>query len=157
MGFFEKVKDDASDAGYRVCAKTMSKGIKNAILRAMKDKGVDGGRIKAVADVLETEAGEALISILLGYSLTYVPKLNEDPRAERLANEFRIGGMSTAGNFAMEIAFEYFLAPIHTAMEALPEAPKVRVRVPTEEDAEEFENNEEELEKSEKKAMTLKE
>lgn len=146
MGFFEKVKNDAGDAGYRVCAKTMSKGIKEAILRAMKDKGVPNDKIGAVEDLLKSDAGEALISIALGYTLTYIPKLNEDPRAEHLANEFRIGGMSMVGDYAMGIAFEYFLAPISTAMEALPSTPpKVRVRVSQ---TEESENDEEEIENS---------
>ena len=156
MSFFEKVKVDTGDAGYRVCAKTMSKGIKKAILRAMKDKGVDREKIGAIATLLESTAGEALISILLGYTLTYIPKLNEDVRVERLANEFRVGGMSTAGDYAMDIAFEYFLASINTVMENLPSAPpKVRIRVPVEQDIEEFENNEEEIKKSKKQAIKV--
>jgi len=148
MGFFEKVKDDAGDVSYRVAAKQMSKGVKKATIKLMKDRGVDNNQLDKIIDILDSEAGEALISVLLGYGLTCVPKINKDPRAERLANEFRVGGISTAGKVAMDVAFEYFLAPINNVMENLPEGnPRVRIRVPDsyeEETFKKYEKNREE-------------
>jgi len=151
MTFFDKVKNDATDAGYRVCAKQMSKGVKAGILKAMGDNNVDDQKIGAVDSLLESEAGEALVSIMLGYILAYAPKLNEDPRAKRLSNEFKVGGMSTAGNVAMDTAIEYFLLPMNNIVEALPkDAPRLRVSVPTDEEMNDFENEEESEQKPQK-------
>lgn len=121
----DMLKADALSAGYRVAANQMTKGVKGALLLSMKDKGMDGGKIQAISEMLDTEMGEALISTLLGYGLTYIPGLGEDPRAQTLAEEFRINGIATAGNVIADSLFQHLLPAINSAMASLPPAEEV--------------------------------
>jgi hypothetical protein len=158
MNFFDNLKKDSVDSGYRVCATKMSTGIKKALIKAMIDKGADNEKIKTISSVLESEFGDAIISILLGYGLLYIPKINQDSRTERLAKEFRTNGMSSAGNTLLDIAIEYFFMPINSTMEQLPDVPKFRVEINEEENNIKEEDNEEEYEEElpkKKKRMTF--
>lgn len=121
----DMLKADALSAGYRVAANQMTKGVKGALILSMKDKGMDGGKIQAISEMLDTEMGEALISTLLGYGLTYIPGLGEDPRAQTLAEEFRINGIATAGNVIADSLFQHLLPAINSAMASLPPAEEV--------------------------------
>lgn len=134
MGFFEKVKDDSVSVGYRIGAKKLSKGLKTAIVKALKDKNVDQQKVGTISEVLDSDAGDALISIMLGYTLQCMPRLKDDPRAKRLSSEFKIGGMSTAGELAFDVGLKYFLGPINSIMENLPENGEPRFRVESKED-----------------------
>lgn len=145
----ENVKDmlkvDAVEAGYRVAGRQMTKGVKAGILLLMKDKGMDGGKLEAIREVLDTEVGDAIMSTLLGYGLTYVPQLKDDPRAAKLAEEFRINGMATAGNVAVDAVMQYLLPVVTDAMASLPAVEeKVRVGEHAQISAEEHETEEEE-------------
>lgn len=138
--FGSMVKEDATSAGYRVVASQLTKGIKSALLKIMEDRGADNNKIALVQEFLDTEMGSAIIGMLLGYSLTYVPKISEDPRAQRLAGEFRVGGMTVAGNTLMDIVWQY--------VRNLPSPEKVRVNENEVRIAEEIEEEVEENEKS---------
>jgi len=143
----DMVKTDAIEAGYRVAGRQMTKGVKAGILMLMKDKGMDGGKLEAIREVLDTEVGDAIISTLLGYGLTYVPQLKDDPRAAKLAEEFRINGMATAGNLAIDTTMTYLLPVVTEAMSALPAVEeKMRVEEHTHASSEEEEMNQEEEE-----------
>lgn len=120
QSFFEMVKDDGVNAGYRVAATQVTTGIRGAILTVLKNKGMDEGKLKAVSDLLETEIGRAMISVMLGYGLTYMPMIGEDARAQRLAKEFRVEGMATVGNEIVGTLMENFLPVITQALSALP-------------------------------------
>lgn len=117
--FGSMVKEDAIDAGYRVVANQLTKGIKAGLLKLMKDKGADNNKIALLQEILETEMGNALIAMILGMSLTYIPTFSEDKRAKKLAGEFRIGGLTTTGNVLMDMVWQY--------IKNLPPAEKVRV------------------------------
>lgn len=119
--FMEMVKADAVQAAYRVAATQMSNGTKAAILTIMEKNGQGSDRIAALSDLLNTEFGNALVSLLLGVGLNYAPMLSDDPRAQKLATEFRINGMATAGNAVMDTAMQHFLPVITNALSALPE------------------------------------
>jgi hypothetical protein len=95
----------------------------------MTDKGADESKIKAIGEMLDTEMGHALISALLGYGLTYAPKIGEDPRVQRLAGEFRVNGMATAGNVLMEAVMSYVLPSIMSTLSSLPLPEVEQVRV----------------------------
>jgi len=141
----DMVKKDAIEAGYRVASKQMTKGVKGGILALMKDKGMDDGKLAAIREVLDTEIGDAIVSTFLGYGLTYVPQLKDDPRAVKLAEEFRITGIATAGNLAVNSAMEYVLPVVSSAMASLPAVEasvEEQVRIATEE-AEELEMEQE--------------
>jgi len=143
----DMLKADAVEAGYRIAGRQMTKGVKTGILMLMKDKGMDGGKLEAIREVFDTEVGDAIISTLLGYGLTYVPQLKDDPRAAKLAEEFRVNGMAIAGNVAVDTAMQYLLPVVTEAMSALP-AVEEKMRVEEHTHSEEHEmNNEEEEEK----------
>jgi hypothetical protein len=151
--FKTRAKKDAVEAAYRTAGKQMTKGVKTGIVALMKDKGMDGGKIEAIREVLETEVGDALVATLLGYGLTYAPKLNEDPRAQKLAEEFRISGMATAGNLIVDTTLQYLVPVIGDAMSGLPspEEEKVRIEEKTSSN-EEYDVGSEEEEVEEKQA-----
>jgi hypothetical protein len=132
-------KENAANAGYRIASAQMTNGVRKGILNLLKDKGMGDDKISTVEEVLSSDAGLALISMLLGVGLTYVPHLQDDPRVTKLAEEFRISGMTNAGNFAFETLFQYFMPVISGALSALPEPPaqKVRVQIPEEAEQEE--------------------
>ncbi len=130
-------KSDAGDAGYRIAAKQISKGTKAAIITLMKAKGAKRTWIKAASEMMDTEGGLAVVSVVLGWSLKFVPGLKDDPRAVALAKEFRVEGMAHGGNLLADQAMEYFL-PLIMQIKNLPEPPKVRIEVESE-DTEEVE------------------
>lgn len=112
-------KSDGENAAYRIASKQMVKGTKAALVAILNKQG-KGDYTEAASNLLDTEIGEAMVSMLLGYGLTYIPKVSADPRAQRLAEEFRVEGMATAGNAVIGVALEQFLPVITQAMELLP-------------------------------------
>lgn len=147
-GFMGMIKVDAENAAYRVAATQISNGTKGAILAIMEKQGHGSDRIKAISDLLDTEFGTALISLLVGAGLTYAPHISEDPRVARLAGEFRVNGMATAGNAIFETATQHFLPVIMNAISALPPpaeaAEDVKIRVPAQNETAEAESEEDE-------------
>src|SRR5208282_5166847 len=76
--------------------------------------------IKAASEMLDTAMGAALISALLGHLLPHTPGLGEDPRVQKLAGEFRVLSMATAGNELFGLASEYLFPAIMEAVNKLP-------------------------------------
>jgi hypothetical protein len=118
--FLDRMKSDGEAAGYRVASTQFTKAIKAGIMLLFKDKGFDDSKLSVVKEILESEFGTAIVSTVLGYGLTYVPNLKDDPRVAKLAEEFRISGMATVGNEIMGVAVSYFLPAVTQAMAALP-------------------------------------
>jgi hypothetical protein len=121
-GFFDTVKEDAGEAGYRIAAKQMTKGVRSALVLTIKAKGGNGERAEAIGSVLESEIGEAIVEAFLGVILPQIPGIKDDPRIIRLAKEFRTSGMTTAGNAVLGEMMEFFLPAIKDAMQYLPPA-----------------------------------
>lgn len=140
QSFGSMVKEDAINAGYRVAANQLTKGVKAALLKLMEDRGADNNKVALIREILETEMGNALIAMILGMSLTYIPTLSEDKRAQKLAGEFRIGSMTTTGNALMDMVWQY--------VKNLPQTEKVRVNTNEVRVAEELEEEIVEDEKS---------
>jgi hypothetical protein len=127
----EMLKNDMTDAAYRVASTQMTNGVRKGLVALLKDKGMDGDKLSVVTELLDSEAGASLIHLLFGFGLTYVPHYQNDPRVTRLAEEFRIAGMTTAGNAVIGTAMEYLLPALQDALKALPavEETKSNVRV----------------------------
>lgn len=144
-GFLEMVKTDSGDAAYRVGAKQMTKAVKTATSNMLKSKGYKKSQINAIGEFLNTDFGEALISLALGTGLHYAPGISADPRAKKLAKEFRVEGMAVAGDVVASAAMEYLLPAVAGVIQQLPEEnSKTRVEAtantaPTEEEAAEEE------------------
>lgn len=119
--FVANVKVDAKDAGYRVAANQMSRTTKRLLVRILKDNGVDKKQVKAISDLIDTDLGEATISYVLGLGFTYAPKLKEDPRIKKLAEELRIEGMAGAANIAVDSILAEILPGLHDVLGSLPE------------------------------------
>lgn len=58
---------------------------------------------------LQTEVGKSFISTILGYLLTYLPQTQDSERAQKLAEEFRVEGLATLGNYFMDILTDTIL------------------------------------------------
>lgn len=119
-GFADVMKSNAKDAAYRVGASQSTKLVKNAILAVMKKNGSDDGALASLSTFLDTEFGSALVSMMLGTGLHYVPHFGEDPRIQRLGEELRINGMATAGNAIMDEAVGHILPALTDVLNKLP-------------------------------------
>jgi hypothetical protein len=129
--FMDNLKKDTVNAGYRVAATQVGKLAQNGIVIALEKKGMGNDKVAAIKDLLESEVGTALIQVLLGYGLNYVPGMKNDPRVERLAEEFRVSGTAVAGNLVVGSALEYVLPAIQEAIKSLPELPSLTEKAKT--------------------------
>jgi len=68
-----------------------------------------------------------MISMLLGTGLNYMPGISNDPRAKKLAKEFRVEGMAQAGNLVADSVMQYLLPAVVSTLQSLPEEGKTRV------------------------------
>ena len=129
--FIKMLSNDFDKATYRVAATQMSRVVKSSILRILESKGIDNSKSSAIAEMLDTEIGSAIIALLLGYGLTYLPKISEDNRVKRLSEEFRVKGMETIGNEVIGSLLEHMLPEVMRVLSNLPKSDeKVRVIEP---------------------------
>jgi hypothetical protein len=135
--FRSMIKGDAIDAGYRIAAHQLTKRTKGAIVSLMEKRGEGSERIQAMKDLLNSEFGTAFVGMMLGMGLSYAPSISSSSKAQRLATEFRIGGMSVAGNTMMDVMTEHFF-PVITG--ALSDLPQVRIASSAKDEALEQEN-----------------
>lgn len=157
----EMFKVDASNAAYRVAAKQINTGVRNAVVDMMKKNGANNSQLEGLASLLDTEWGAGLIGMLAGHGLNYVPGIKEDPRVKRLAEEFRVASMATVGNQIVEAAMEQFMPTLTNALAALPSeaTSSSRLEAPKSEEEEEVEIDtsdlEHHMEKEESKGMVV--
>ena len=123
------LKKDATSAAYRIATTQITNGIKGALLAILTKQGSSSQHIKAFSEMMETELGTSFIACLMGIGLQYT-SLVKDTRAQRLAEEFRVHGMSTAGNAAFDMLMEIVGPAIKEALSTLPKQ-EVRIAVPT--------------------------
>jgi hypothetical protein len=91
----------------------------------MKSKNISETKLKHLRDVLDSQFGLAITSSVIGYSLTY-SKYNENIKVQKIADEFRIEGMTIASNAIINEMMEY-LAPI--IKKSMLEIPDVKYRI----------------------------
>lgn len=115
-------KSNLSSAAYRVATTQILKGVKSSAISLMESGGHEN--IKALSELLDTEIGTALLSAVIGHSLTAANI--KDERIQKIAEEFRIAGYSIAGNFAFDTVLQS-IAPI--VKDALSGISKEQVRV----------------------------
>lgn len=118
---FGMVKSDATNAAYRVASKQINNGLRNAIVDMLKSRGANNSQVEGIAAFLDTEWGSAFIGMAAGYGLTYVPMIKDNPKAQRLAQEFRVAGMATVGNEVVSSLVDQFLPIFTGALSSLPE------------------------------------
>lgn len=119
--FMGMIKKDSVNAAYRVGARQINNGIRNAAVEVMKTKGADNSTIEGVTSFLKTEWGTAAIGMVAGHGLTYIPMIKDNPKAQRLAEEFRIASMTTAGNELVSMLLAALAPALQTVLASIPE------------------------------------
>jgi hypothetical protein len=114
------MKDRFEKAAYRSASRQMVNGISKAIVLAAEKKGMDSFTTAAVGNFFETELGEALIGAILGVGIPYIPKINKDKRALKLAEEFQIESISTVTDTVLDEVFTYVLPVMKEVLNNLP-------------------------------------
>lgn len=136
---FSGIKVDFKKAGYRIAARQALKLTHGSIVSTLRKRGTSNEKIKAIVSLLSSEYGKAAVALTLGIALEqykgklpasmYNPyELQSSPGvATSLAKEFRIDGLTIAGNEIINTIFS-------AALEALT-AEQVKVRVAEEKDS----------------------
>ena len=119
--FIEMAKADAQETAYRIGAAKLVKAVKLAVLEGMKkDKSRKKGQLTQIESFLDSELGEAVISLVLGVALDNLPMLKDDPRASRMAKEFRTASMAKVGNEILDKLMDQLLPAVQQTWANLP-------------------------------------
>ncbi len=118
--FGQTFKDDLKQAGYRVAANQISKGVKTAIVSMMQKGGSSSTHLHTISEMLNTQYGAGLISFLLGMGLQHTD-LVQDERVEKIAEEFRIEGMSGVGNQVFSFLMDALVPVVSKTLHTLPQ------------------------------------
>lgn len=102
LTFKEQLSKEFTDASYRVASTQLLTIGKNLIVQQMRNSSVEDGKIRFVADFLDTELGQAFIGMFIGATISQLSQLNDSSRTLRLLKEFRVSGMTTVGNEFVE-------------------------------------------------------
>jgi hypothetical protein len=116
------VKNDMEKAAPRIIATQATKAMKTGLLAALGSKGMSGPKVDAVREFFESDIGEALLREATGLAITYMPikAIQENKYAGIIAEELRVSGMETAGNFLIGSAMEHIAPGLEKAMQSLP-------------------------------------
>lgn len=99
-------QQDLTAAGYRIAGVQVSKLVKEAILRVLPED-----RLPSFTAFLETELGTGFVALVAGWIMTAAIS-DDKSRAQKLAEEFRIQGLTIFGNEALEIMMNGIVATI---------------------------------------------
>lgn len=121
MTGFEQFQAELKEAGWRAGTAEMAEGVKQGILLMLKDEGADDGMVAMATKFLETQAGTALVSELLGHGLPMAPfGIGDDPRAQKAAEEFRTDGYKILMQIMFRLLMKYMLPAIQSGLAKLP-------------------------------------
>lgn len=120
LSFGNQFKSDLEKAAYRSCGTQMTSAVKQGILTALKTYGAEEGVIAFFAKTLDTDAGTAGVSAMLGHALPHAPVVGVDPRIARLSEEFRVAGYAQGMNLLMAALMQFILPGVMTALQSLP-------------------------------------
>lgn len=118
------IKADLKKAGYRIVARQALQLTHGAVLSIFKNKGTSGESLEALSTLLSTEYGKAAISMALGLAIPHIPGMdgevlsNKQEHLAVLGQEFRIGGMTIAGNELVETIFQSALEAMLSSEES---------------------------------------
>ncbi len=122
QSFFEQFKSDSADAAFRVASDKIAEGVRTMIAFGIAAKLGESATAASIDAVLNTPMGKAMVQASAGYALTYLApgKYKNDSRIKRLAKEFRVAGMATAGGFVAGELIEHLTPIVESALEMLP-------------------------------------
>jgi hypothetical protein len=134
QSFMEMMKDDAQEAAFRVASAKIAEKVRDLLSLAIMMQLGGNKYADSVNAMLATPMGVALVQSTAGYALTYAPKkISDDPRVQRLAKEFRVAGMATAGGVVVDKVFDQLAPLLDQVLEMLPGEETGKVRVEGEE------------------------
>jgi hypothetical protein len=87
------IKNDGTDALWRVAAKQAVKSAKTPIVAFLEQQRFSSSLVQVFASQLDTDNGEAALAFVLGSLIPYIPRFGSDVKFIRLAKELRILGM----------------------------------------------------------------
>ena len=118
-------------AAYRSASFQITKLAKSNIISYLKANETEQNKLDLIAELLDTTAGTAIVSAMLGISLPYAPKIGDDPRINKLADEFRIAAYSVAMDAVFSALMQYIAPEIIKAMKTLPPIENQRIAIET--------------------------
>ena len=124
VGLVNLVKSDAQEAAYRTAAKKGVRALRAAMLRVAKDKGADRKEVNYLRKAFESDLGEAVLSMALGYMLTYAPlpeTIKNNKHFGRIIGELRIGGIQIGMDTILSEAMGYIGPVLDEIKNLLPE------------------------------------
>lgn len=125
-GFLDTLKQDGVDGAYRTAARRSVDMLQQGILKLLKDKGFDDGKLSVAKDLLDTDLGKSLLSWGLGQGLQHMPGgMADDPRVKHLSKEFRVEGVAGVETLALDMALTYAMPSVNSILEGLPVPPAV--------------------------------
>lgn len=119
------MKDLVKESGVRVAADQSVNLIKKTLIKILSKTNSPN-----IEQLLNSDAGNALISILLSNALRYIPQLKEHKNAESLATEFSVSGLSTLGNYLIDEHVLKFVMDLSTTLDSVDDLSKLRLLNP---------------------------
>jgi hypothetical protein len=77
--------------------------------------------------MFNTEIGRAFIMTMVGHAIVQLPMLAKNTKAQRIAKECRVSGLTVAGNTLINNVVEMLGPELLTLFNTLPEPEKLRV------------------------------
>lgn len=126
----EELKDNATEAGYRIAGRQLTKLTRDPLAAFIAGNGADESTRAKIAEFLRTEVGEAMVSAFLSVGLA----ASKEEHAAALSRELRVKAMTDAG----DVVADLIMGPLRkvtadylsgSAIHSLPVAPE-RVKAP---------------------------
>lgn len=117
--FSEQFKDEVVQAAYQAAGKEVSKGVKAGLIAAAKAHGADDGALAGLTKLLDSEAGEAAISAMLGHGLPYAPMIGENEHVQILAEKMRVNGYAQGMSIMFGLMMTFIMPSISKSLEGL--------------------------------------
>lgn len=117
--FGEQFKDEMVQAAYQAAGKEVAKGVKTGLIAAAKAHGADDGALAGLTKLLDSEAGEAAISAMLGHGLPYAPMIGENEHVQILAEKMRVNGYAQGMSIMFGLMMTFIMPSISKSLEGL--------------------------------------
>ena len=97
------VKVEGTEAMWMTAATQTTLTVRAPLIAALRKNKVPESVLTTIGEFLDTEAGLATLSYLLGTGMSNIPSFGNNPKVAKLSSEMRIQGMTIVGNMLAEI------------------------------------------------------
>lgn len=127
-------KSDLGKGTYRAGARQVPKLAQAGLIAFLEARKVNKQWIKSIKEMMKTEAGREMIAFGMSWLVRSIPMLSEDPRAQKLAEEWSVGAIAFAEDTVVNEFMIYMGPAIQEIMKLpFPGGEQAKVRIPTEE------------------------